>query len=217
MKPDYTHFTVVMDRSGSMQAIQSDTEGGLNAFFEKQKAEPGTATGSLTSFDDRIEFEYSFKDLKEIPTFTLNPRGFTALYDAIGLTLVKLEKEIEAIPENDRPEKVIVVIVTDGEENHSTEYTSDQIQAMIKKYTEEFKWEFVFLAANQDAIKTAKHIGIGAGKALSFATSSKGIGDTYTSLSCQVSAYRGMKGQDLARGIEFTDEDRQKQRDEGAL
>lgn len=215
MKPNYTHFSVIMDRSGSMSGIKNDTEGGLNTFFDEQKKVDGTATVSLTIFDDKIDLEYSFQDLQEVPKFVLHPRGWTALLDAIGITITQLGEKLAAMNEEDRPEKVMVVIVTDGEENRSREYTLDRIKAMIKEQEETYKWEFVFLAANQDAILTAGSMGIQGSKAMSFATSSRGIGDTYDSLSKQVSLYRSAVPSDAK--FEFTAEDRQKQKDEGAI
>jgi uncharacterized protein YegL len=215
MKPNYTHFSVIMDRSGSMSGIKRDTEGGLNTFFEDQKKVDGTATVSLTIFDDQIDSEYSFLDLKEVPQFVLHPRGGTALLDAIGITITKLGEKLASMNEKDRPEKVMVVIVTDGEENSSKEYTLDRIKAMITEQEEAYKWEFVFLAANQDAITTAGSMGIKGSKAMTYATTSKGIGDTYDSLSTQVSCFRSMKASDAT--FAFSDADRAKQAEEGVI
>ena len=152
MKKDYTHFSVILDRSGSMESIKDSTIKGFAAFIEEQKTAVGTATISLTKFDDKIELDYAFKDIKEISGLDLVPRGSTALLDAIGVTLNSLRTRLDEMKEEEQPENVIVVIITDGEENSSKEFSYEKIADKISKTTEQDKWKFVFLGANQDAI-----------------------------------------------------------------
>ena len=206
MKEGYTHISAIIDRSGSMADIKTDTEGGYNTFLKDQKELPGEATISLTTFDDRIELEYGMIAIKDAPTFTLQPRGMTAMLDAIGVTIKNLGAKLAAMDEADRPEKVLVVILTDGQENSSKEYTYQTIKAMITEQTEVYSWEFLFLGANQDAVLAGSQIGISAGKSMSYAANGLSVGNTFTTISKSSSAYRMS-----ARGIaapDFTDQDR---------
>lgn len=213
MKPNYTHLSVVIDRSGSMASIKSDTEGGFNTFIEDQKAIPGTATVSLTTFDTAIDLVHSFVDIQEFPKFVLEPRAATALLDAIGITIVGLGKKLNDMPEDERPEKVVMVIVTDGEENSSREYTYEKIAAMIKEQTDTWKWEFVFLGANQDAIAVAGKLAIQASKSMTYAANAGGVGSSYKSLSKNFTAMRcSAPG---AATMDFDASDRQAQADAG--
>jgi uncharacterized protein YegL len=206
MKEGYTHISAIIDRSGSMFGIKTDTEGGYNTFLKDQKELPGEATISLTTFDDRIELEYGMIAIKDAPAFTLQPRGMTAMLDAIGVTIKNLGAKLAAMDEADRPEKVLVVILTDGEENSSKEYTYQTIKAMITEQTEVYSWEFLFLGANQDAVLAGSQIGISAGKSMSYAANGASVGNTFTTISKSSSAYRMS-----ARGVaapDFTNQDR---------
>ena len=190
MKSGYTHISAIIDRSGSMASIKTDTEGGFNSFLTAQKALPGEATISLTTFDTYVETVYRMKPIQEVPAFTLIPRGMTALLDAVGMTIRSLGEKLAAMDESDRPEKVIIVIVTDGEENNSQEFTFDAIKQLITQQTETYKWEFVFLGANQDAIQVGGRLGVPKGKSMSYACSSRGIGSTYDSMTGKVTRMR---------------------------
>jgi uncharacterized protein YegL len=200
MKQGYTHISAIIDRSGSMSTIKTDTEGGFNTFLKEQQELPGEATISLTTFDDRIELDYGMIPIKDAPIFSLQPRGMTAMLDAIGVTIKNLGTKLAAMDEANRPEKVLVVILTDGQENSSREYTYQTIKAMITEQTEVWKWEFLFLGANQDAVLAGEHIGISAGKSMSYAPNSASVGNTFKSISKSSSAYRMS-----ARGISAPD------------
>jgi hypothetical protein len=192
-----------------MEKIKADTEGGFNAFLADQKALPGEATITLITFDDVVEVEYSMLPIQDAPTFTLRPRGWTALLDAVGVTIQKLGQSLEAMDEADRPEKVVVVIITDGDENKSREYTFEQIGALIKAQADTYKWEFMFLGANQDAIMAGGRLGIDRGKSMSFAISSTGVANSYSSASSNVSSYRSSNDPGAAM-CDFSLEDRSK-------
>lgn len=162
MRQDLTDITVVMDRSGSMASCRSDAEGGLNEFIEKQKAEPSAAVFSLVQFDTEYEFVHRAVPLTDVGKCTLEPRGNTALLDAIGKAIVETGERLKAMPEDQRPGLVVFVIITDGQENSSTEYKKPQIKEMIERQQATYKWQFTYLGANQDAFAEARGMGISA-------------------------------------------------------
>jgi hypothetical protein len=170
MKSGYTHIAVVLDRSGSMSFCASDTVGGFNTFVAEQKKAEGEATMTLTQFDTEYEIVYDFKNIQDVPNLTFVPRGNTALLDAIGRTIQTVGHSLESMPEAERPEKVIFVIITDGKENSSREFKKDQINQLIKTQTDVYKWEFVYLGANQDAIQEGSALGVLLTNALTFDT-----------------------------------------------
>jgi len=198
MKKDYTHITVVLDRTGSMESIRDDTIGGFNAFLNKQKTEPGTATMTLVQFDsqDPYEIVHRFKPIAEVTELTREsyvPRASTPLLDAIGRAINDLEHSLTELKADDRPAKVVMVVVTDGQENSSREFRKDQIEKMIKEKTEKNDWQFVFLSADLAAIGDAKAVGFFANAVLLYEKSSKGSADAWASLSNQTSAYRSSR------------------------
>ncbi|GAA2107939.1 vWA domain-containing protein [Streptomyces synnematoformans] len=166
--PDLRHIAVVLDRSGSMHSVRSDTEGGLKAFLDAQREAPGQTTVSLYTFDDRYEVVYENKPLAEVPAFTLEPRGMTALLDAVGRTVTAVGEQLDAKPADERPGEVVVVILTDGHENKSREWTREQVKALTRRKEKEHGWTFVFLGADQDAFAAAGGIGIGESTTLSY-------------------------------------------------
>lgn len=169
--PDRHHVVILLDRSGSMIAVKSDTEGGLRAFLAAQAEAPGDTTVSLYQFDDRYEAVYENKPLAEVPDFQLVPRGMTALLDAIGRTITTVGGQLAAMPSGDRPGEVVIVIFTDGQENASGEYTQSVIKHLITQQQEQYGWKFVFLGADQDAFAVSGGIGIRADSTLSYASS----------------------------------------------
>lgn len=171
----------VLDRSGSMSSIRDDAIGGFNAFLSEQKAIPGEAKLTLALFDNQYEVVHDATDIAAVPELTAEtfvPRGMTALYDAVGRTIdaigARLSKAVV------KPEKVIFVILTDGEENASREYTQARTAEMIKHQTEKYGWEFVFLAANQDAFSAGAKLNIRAETTANFAADSIGTQSAYT-------------------------------------
>ena len=162
MKQDLTRIAVILDRSGSMVSVVDATISGFNEFVHSQKLEPGQANLKLVQFDDQYE-EVFDKPLSEVPLLdheTFVPSGWTALHDAIGRTIKVLDNELTRMPEAERPAKVLMLILTDGEENRSTEFTREQIADMVKEQQEKSSWNFVFLGANQDAVLTASGFNI---------------------------------------------------------
>lgn len=168
--PDLRHIAIILDRSGSMQTVKNDTENGLKAFLDTQHDAPGHTTVSLYQFDHEYEAVYENTPLADVPAFTLRPRGSTALLDAVGRTIATLGEHLAAKPEDQRPSEVIVVILTDGEENISTEYTLPAVKKAITHQQEVYGWRFVFLGADQDAFAAAGGMGIDYGSTLSYAS-----------------------------------------------
>ena len=168
--PDLRHIAVILDRSGSMQAVKTDTEGGLTAFLEAQHDAPGQTTVSLYQFDDQYEAVYERTPLDQVPPYALRPRGATALLDAIGRTITTLGEHLAGTQEADRPHEVTVVILTDGHENASAEYTKTAVKKLITRQQDDYGWKFVFLGADQDAFNAAGGIGIRAESTLSYAS-----------------------------------------------
>lgn len=170
MNSQLTDITVVMDRSGSMQSCRADAEGGFNSFVDEQKKLPGDALLTLVQFDTEYEFVHTAKPIKDVPKFTLVPRGWTALLDAVGRAIVETGERVGKMEEKDRPGLVVFVIVTDGQENSSKEYKKDKIKEMIELQQNTYKWQFTFLAANQDAFAEASDMGIKTAGAINFTT-----------------------------------------------
>jgi hypothetical protein len=204
MKDNFTRIAIVLDRSGSMESCKESTVAGFNEFIRTQREIPGEATVKLVQFDDQYETVFD-KPLKQCPELTQNtfvPRGSTALLDAQGRTIVELGQELAALPESERPSKVIVVTLTDGLENASKQYNLDKIGEMIREQRDKYNWDFVFLGANQDAIATAAAMSIPLPSAMSYSTSKAGVAATMAAVSHYVGAAR--KGNAAA----FSTEDR---------
>lgn len=208
MKQDYTHITVILDRTGSMESIRDDTIGGFNAFLAKQKDEAGQATLTLVQFDTRDPYEviHRFKPIKDIPELNRNtyvPRASTPLLDALGRGINDLETSLNELKEEDRPSKVVVAVVTDGQENSSREFQKDQVEKMIKEKTEKNDWQFVFLSADLTAIREAVTLGIHADAVLPYEKNGKGIAAAWSSLSQRTSDYRSARKKKM--GFELGD------------
>lgn len=160
MRKDLTDITVVLDRSGSMETIRADAEGGLHNFVEDQKKLPGEALYSLVQFDTSYEFVHKGVPINDVQRHKLVPRGSTALLDAVGRAIVETGERLNGIAEDQRPGLVVFVIITDGEENSSREYSLAQLKKMIETQQSIYKWQFTFLGANQDAFAEAGGMGI---------------------------------------------------------
>lgn len=203
---NYTHIEVVLDRSGSMATIHKDMIGGFNSFLADQKKVPGKATISLTQFDDKYEPNYSFSPLDAAPNLTEDtyvPRGSTALHDAMGQTIQLLGERLKAMKDEQRPAKVIMLIITDGMENASRRYNAMWIAAMVKHQREKYGWDFVFLGANQDAVLTAAHLGIQAQGSVTWNASAAGSAAAYVNTSQAIADSR-MTG----RAVQYSDQQR---------
>jgi hypothetical protein len=210
MRANFSDVTVILDRSGSMAAVADDTVGGFNTFLKDQQAAPGEAVLTVVQFDTEYEFVHRARPIRDVPLLTrrtFQPRGNTALLDAIGRAVIETGRRLEQMPEAERPSQVIVVVLTDGQENSSHEFTRDQVFRMIEHQRTVYNWTFLFLGANQDAIVEAGGLGIPAGAALTYAADSSGTARAYAAAARLTRAARSG-----STDVEFTDEEREEQR-----
>lgn len=159
-KKDYTHLSIVADRSGSMVSIREDSEGGINTLIEEQAKLDGEITVSLYEFDTNYNKVFGPVRAADAPKYNLVPRGGTALLDAAHNAIVDTGTFLRNLKESERPDKVVFAIVTDGEENSSREISQEQLKALVEKQTNDYSWEFVFLGANIDAFSVGASYGI---------------------------------------------------------
>jgi len=160
MRVDLTDVTLIVDRSGSMSRIRKDAEGGINSFLESQKAVPGELLVTLVQFDNKYEVVCQAIPVAKVPVYELQPRGATALLDAVGRCIDDTGVRLSAMPESERPGLVTIVIVTDGQENSSRQYTSRRVAEMIEHQQSAYQWKFVFLSSDLDAIEDAEDLSI---------------------------------------------------------
>ena len=184
MRSDLTEIAFILDRSGSMKPLTNEAIGRFNAFLETQQRESGAAALiSLVLFDNEYLLVYRSQDIHQVPKLTeqvYQARGTTALLDAIGITIDGLGEKLDKTPEPLRPGKVIIAILTDGLENASQRYTRPMIAERIKHQSEKYGWEFVFLAANQDAFLTGTALGVNREDCTTFAPTAAGVQHAYT-------------------------------------
>ena len=182
MKKNLTEIVFILDRSGSMAGLEDDTIGGFNAMIEKQKAEPGEALISTVLFDNRSEVLHDRIPLGQIRPMTRRDyyvRGCTALLDAVGSAIHHIGNVHKYAREEDRPEKTIFVITTDGMENASRAYGYDEVRAMIERQRARYGWEFLFLGANIDAAREAARFGIREDRAVNYHADRQGTRTIY--------------------------------------
>jgi uncharacterized protein YegL len=180
-----TEIVCVLDKSGSMYSLQHDTIQGFNKFLEEQKTVKGEANLTLVLFDTAYRFLYDGVDIKTVAPLTVKtyaPDGLTALLDAVGRTIDTVNKRIQSINlPKDRPDKVIFMIMTDGEENASVEYKLEQVKEKITKYTGD-GWDFIFLGANIDAFNAGLGLGVRGGNIAQYTATSDGISIVFDGL-----------------------------------
>jgi hypothetical protein len=209
-KPGSSLVAVVMDRSGSMEQVRDVTIAGINEFMVKQKAEPGECSVYYTQFDNEYEVVHRYVPIAFMPLITREtyvPRGNTALYDAIGRTVVQVGADLAALSENERPEHVVVVIQTDGYENASREYRLERIKALMKNQTDVYGWGFVFLGASVAAMEEGKRMGMHVNSMMSYAPH---IGGQSVGAFRSTSAYMANVRSGAAPAADgFSEEDRQ--------
>ena len=187
-----TELVFILDRSGSMSGLESDTIGGFNSLLEKQKKEKGEAFVTTVLFDDKLETIHDrlpIKEIKQITTKEYYVRGCTAMLDAIGSTIEHISNIHKYIRKDDVPNKTMFIITTDGMENASHKYSYPDIKKLIEQ-KKELGWEFLFLGANIDAIDTAKKFGIEQERAVNYHNDAEGIALNYECLNEAVSAVR---------------------------
>jgi len=208
MKKNLTELVFILDRSGSMAGLEGDTIGGFNAMIEKQKKEPGEAFVSTILFDNVSEVLHDRISLDAIPKMTdrdYTVRGCTALIDAIGGAIKHIGNIHKYARPEDVPEHTMFIITTDGMENASRRFSSDEVKKMIERQKAEFGWEFLFIGANIDAVQTAAQFGIGRDRAVNYHADSQGTQVLYETLCAPISAMRSNKaidanwGQDISK------------------
>jgi uncharacterized protein YegL len=200
---DYTHIALVVDRSGSMHGIATDMDGAIKELLTAQAKEPGYVLVDVVTFDTEVEFPYTDARPDDVKGQIIVARGMTALNDAVGKTIVSLGEKLAAKAEEDRPAHVIVVIVTDGHENSSREYTLARVQQMVLEQQDKWDWNFLYLAANVDAFATGSAYGFNAGQTMGYAATAEGTQSVIATASASMTRTRsGLSG-------DFTDEERE--------
>lgn len=192
----YTEVVFIMDRSGSMSGLESDTIGGFNSMLEKQKKESGDAVISTVLFDDCMEVIHDRMEIRKVQKMTDKEyyvRGCTALLDAIGNAVHHIRNVHKYAREEDRPEKTIFIIITDGLENVSRQYTYTKVKEMIERQKDKYGWEFLFLGANIDSIHEAKRFGITEDRAVNFHSDSEGTALNYKVIGKTISTLRAKR------------------------
>ena len=193
MKKNLTELVFILDKSGSMASLEQDTIGGFNAMIEKQKKLDGECIVSCVLFDNGQKVVYDRVPLSEVRPMTeedYTAGGCTALVDALGKSVKYIGNIHKHLREEDIPEHTVFVITTDGMENASREYSSDKVKKMVSKKTEKNGWEFLYLAANIDAVETGAAIGIKSGRSVNYKCDAKGTGLLYETVS---NAIMGMR------------------------
>lgn len=193
MKKRTTELVFILDKSGSMSGLEKDTIGGFNAMLAKQKAVEGACKVTTVLFDNDYDLLHDRIDIQAINSISdreYQVGGTTALLDAIGRTVQKIIKVQKQTTEDHRADQVMFVIITDGAENASREYSAKQIKTLIQRQKGEFAWEFIFLGANIDAVETAENYGISADRAVNYLADSQGTDLNFRMMEKAVASYR---------------------------
>ena len=193
MNDKLTELVFILDRSGSMAGLESDTIGGFNAMLEKQKKEEGEAFLSAVLFSNSSTVLYDRADIRKIEPMTDRQYfvgGCTALLDAIGDAVHHIGNVHKYAREEDRPKKTVFVIITDGLENASRRHTYDEVRRMVERQRERYGWEFLFLGATMDAISAARRFGIRADRAVRYECDAKGTALNFEVVSDTIGSIR---------------------------
>ena len=196
MKKDFTELVFILDKSGSMSGLEKDSIGGFNSMIEKQRKEKGKAVVTTVLFNDKDLLVHDRIDINEVSLLTDKEyfaTGCTALLDSIGCTVNKILKVHKSLKEEEVPEKTLVIITTDGQENSSREYTYSSLKRLIEKVKEDNKWEFIFLGANIDAAQEARRFGVDESNAVNYNCDDEGIELNYECICEAVSDIRKNK------------------------
>ncbi len=235
MNNNLTHLVFLVDRSGSMYSISDAMNEAINSIVEQQKEEPGECTLSIYQFDSwdgwtdystpplhrknnlQIEVVCENVKIKDAPKFTIKPRGSTPLIDATCLTIDKVGQIFATLPELERPAKVIFAIVTDGHENHSTDFKQQDLMLRVNTQRDVYKWTIMFLGANQDAVLEGEKYGISTNFSMTYAANKMGTKGMSDSLSNKFSKIRSMSNKEYCTNamtgneVGFNEEDREVQ------
>ena len=185
MKHGYTHLIIILDASGSMSSIQDDIKGSFNEFLKKQRGEPGKTVFDLFQFNDEVKRPVNSVDLALFHDNLMaryDCSGCTALNDAVCIAIDTIGHEFAKMPEDERPEHVLCVIITDGMENASREFSSKDVKARIERQKTAYSWQFLFLAANQDAFASGASFGIDHNSCKNFMANFEGVNTICTQM-----------------------------------
>ena len=210
MNNNLTEMVFILDMSGSMSDLASDTIGGYNSLIEEQKKQAGDANITTVLFDDRYIVLHDRVDIKKVNPLTSNeycPRGMTAMLDAVGRTINSIGEKLAATPESERPGNVVVTIITDGYENASKEYTWKVVQDMIKEQREKYSWVFTFIGANIDTRTVSESLGIDARLAKSYTANKAGTDSVYKTMSKAVAYTRSVSACKTSNNTALNDEE----------
>jgi uncharacterized protein YegL len=200
-----TLLALIVDRSGSMDSIKDDMEGGIKSLLAEQAKEKGRCLVTLAQFDNVYELVADAVPVKKLADYRLVPRGSTALLDAIGRTISHVRAQVQALEAGERPAHIIVAVITDGMENASQEWSRLQVMDSVKARVDE-GWHFTFLGANQDAIQEGGSMGVAADASLTYAATSEGTREAMSSTSASMGRMR--RGE--SRSMEYTDDERRR-------
>ncbi len=204
---DKTLIAALLDRSGSMQSIADDTRGGFDSYIAAERGQPGTTVVTLAQFDDRYDVVYQNTPIASVPPLDLEPRGMTALLDAIGRFVTEVGAGLAVLPEAERPGEVTVLVMTDGHENASSEWTKEAVRELISQQETVYGWDFVFLGANMDAVDVGSDLGFSAGKSLTYDADEHGVQGAWDAVT-NYSARKRSRGPAPAASIVFEDAER---------
>jgi hypothetical protein len=203
-------IAILVDSSGSMGSMYNEVISGLNNFIKKQKELPGECLVQVTQFDDIVEEVFSIRDIKDLPEFVqgkhFQPRGLTALNQAMGETINKIGKYLDGL---DKPNRVIICQISDGGENASKEYTLERVREMIEHQKTKYNWEFIFLGANMDAQQVGGAMGVNSKSAITYSANAKGMIGALNSLTNYTTSYRCANTAEEAANVAFSEEDRE--------
>lgn len=208
MNKDYTHVAIVIDRSGSMSSCWKDVKGGYAEIVKTNKETPGKCTFTVAAFDTEYDLLEDFTDIANVKEeLSVSPRGGTALLDAVGKTIVSVGEKLAKLDEAERPEKVMVIIQTDGEENSSREFNKEELKKLIEEQTNVYKWQFQFIGASFDAVNDARSWGININNTSVYST--RNSGDTFSLLGEKMRSARMAETYDTyCATMAFSDEDK---------
>lgn len=199
MKEGKSELVLVVDRSGSMAACREEMEGSFRTFLKKQQSEPGECVVTYFQFDDQFEKVFESQPLAKVEEIRIEPRGLTALVDAIGRSVHEVGQRLAAMPEPERPGQVIFVIITDGMENHSREYTAEKVKEMVQHQEEKYAWRFLFLGANMDAVETGRKFGFSRDSSMTFEANEESICAVMETVGAFVCASRVQKTYQISK------------------
>lgn len=206
---DLTLIAALLDRSGSMEGCKTATESGFDELIAKHRSEPGKAIVTLSMFDDEYENVYADVPVAEVSALSLIPRNMTAMLDAIGRFITEVGGHLASQVEADRPGTVICLIMTDGYENASQEWSWDSIKALIIHQREKYNWSFMFLGANIDAVEVGRRMGVPRATALTYNADDDGaVSATYDRVAREMVRHRSASRLGSAYSMAFSDEDR---------